>query len=213
MQKLGYLASILLLTAVIVGPIGLSHAAPVDTAAAAHGNHKKGLEASYQEQDARFKAEKQRAADVKAKMEAMKKAAQKDIDAAIAARGEAIKKADLPTAADILAKLKENAKATGNAFPNSGAGHYRDAPSKSQTDLEKQRQAFAENVKAQKEMIASSAAKDVKATVDEGRKVPKVQKELTADEQKAQDEAQKAEAKKAAEIKKEKYGGIHYNRK
>lgn len=213
MQKLGYLASILLLTAVIVGPVGLSHAAPVDTALAAKGNQEKGLQAFYQMKDDRFMAEKQRAADVKAKMEAMKKAAQKDTDAMIAARADAIKKGDLPTAADILAKLRADAKATGNAFKNSGAGHYRDSTSKSQIDLEQQRKAFAENVKSQKEMIASSAAKDVKATLDEGRKVPKVQKELTADEQKAQDDAQKAEAKKAAEVQKEKYGGIHYNRK
>jgi len=147
------------------------------------------------------------------KAEEVKKAAQKDVDATIAARATAIKKNDLPTAADIMAKLREDAKSTGNAFPNSGSGNYRVGPSKSQTDLEKQREAFAENVKSQKEMIASSAAKDVKATLDEGHKVPGKQKLLTADEQKVQDDAQKAEAKKAAEVKKQKYGGIHYNRK
>lgn len=205
MEKLGYLATILLLTAVIVGPIGLSHAAPVDTAADSKANHKKSLEESYKEREARFNAEKQRAADVKAKMEEMKKAAQKEIDAAIAARGEAIKKSDLPTTADIIAKIKADAKATGNHFPHSGT-NFRDGTSKSQTDLEQQRKSYEESVKAHKESIAKSATKNIKSDIDAARNVPTKQKMLTADEQAAQDKEATEQAQKATAAKKAKYG-------
>ena len=205
MEKLGYLATILLLTAVIVGPIGLSHAAPVDTAADAKAEHKKGLEASYADRDARFNAEKQRAADVKAKMEAMKKTAQKEIDAAIAARAQAIKQSDIPTTADLLAQIKAEAKATGNHFPNSGT-NFRDGTSKSQVDLEQQRKSFDESIKAYKESIAKSSTKNIKSDVDSSRRVPTKQMQLTADEQAAKDKVAKEQAQKASEAHKARYG-------
>lgn len=207
MQKLGYLASILLLTAVIVGPIGLSHAQTANTAADAKKAGEEGRAKFDQMRADRLEAQKQSAADIKAKMTAMKMAAAKDIEAASAARAAAIKKQDLPTAVDVLTQLKANAKAAIEARASSGG------PSKSQVSIEQEREAFAMKVKAQKESLPTSADKDVKVTIDVGHKVPKVQKELGATDQMAKEEAQKAQADKAAEVKQTKYGKIHYNRK
>ena len=207
MQKLGILASILLLTAVVIGPIGLSYAQTANTAAAAKEKHDEGRSAFDQMRADRLESQKQMAADIKAKMMAKKMAAAKAIEDAIAARNESIKKDDLPRTADVLAKLREEAKAAIEARKSSGG------PSESQTALESEREAFAMKVKAQKEYLPKSPEKDVKRTFDEAVKVPKVQKELGATDQKAKEEAQKAEADKAAEIKKDKYGKIHYNRK
>lgn len=207
MQKLGILASILLLTAVVIGPIGLSYAQTANTAAVAKEKHDEGRSEFDQMRADRLEAQKQKAADTKAKMMAKKMAAAKAIEDAIAARNEAIKKDDLPRTADVLAKLREEAKAAIEARKSSGG------PSESQTALESEREAFAMKVKAQKEYLPKSPEKDVKRTFDEAVKVPKTQKDLGATDQKAKEEAQKAEAQKASEIKKDKYGKIHYNRK
>jgi hypothetical protein len=207
MQKLGILASILLLTAVIVGPIGLSYAQTVDTAAVAKEKNEKGRDAFDQTRADRLEAQKQKAADIRAQMQAKKMQAAKAIEEAIAKRNEAIQKKDQPTAADILAALKEEARAAIDARKASGG------PSESQVDLESQRENFAMKVKSQKENLPKTPAKDLKVTVDTGHKVPKTQKDIGALDQKAKEEAQKAEADKAAEVKKSKYGSIHYNRK
>lgn len=207
MQKLGILASILLLTAAIVGPVGLSYAQTVDTSSVAKEKHEKARDAFDQTRADRLEAQKQKAADIKAQMQAKKMQAAKAIEEAIAKRNEAIQKKDQPTAADILAALKEEAKAAIDARKASGG------PSKSQVDLEAQRENFAMKVKSQKENLPKAPAKDLKVTVDTGHKVPKTQKDIGALDQKAKEEAQKAEADKAAEIKKQKYGSIHYNRK
>jgi hypothetical protein len=207
MQKLGILASILLLTAVIVGPIGLSYAQTVDTAAVAKEKNEKGRDAFDQTRADRLEAQKQKAADIRAQMQAKKMQAAKAIEEAIAKRNEAIQKKDQPTAADILAALKEEARAAIDARKASGG------PSESQVDLESQRENFAMKVKSQKENLPKAPAKDLKVTVDTGHKVPKTQKDIGALDQKAKEEAQKAEADKAAEVKKSKYGSIHYNRK
>jgi hypothetical protein len=207
MQKLGILASILLLTAAIVGPVGLSYAQTADTAATAKTKHEQSREAFDQARADRLEAQKQKAADIKAQMQAKKMQAAKAIEEAIAKRNEAVKKNDLPTAADILAKIKEEAKAAIDARKSSGG------PSKTQVDLEAQRENFAMKVKEHKENLPKAPAKDLKVKVDADRKVPKTQKEIGALDQKAKEEAQKAEADKAAEIKKQKYGSIHYNRK
>jgi hypothetical protein len=207
MQKLGILASILLLTAVIVGPIGLSYAQTVDTSAAAKEKHEKSRDAFDQTRADRLDAQKQKAADIKAQMQAKKMQAAKDIEEAIAKRNESIQKKDQPTAADILAALKEEAKAAIDARKASGG------PSKSQVDLESQRENFAMKVKSHKENLSKAPAKDLKVTVDSSHKVPKTQKDIGAVEEKAKQEATKTEADKAAEVKKQKYGSIHYNRK
>ncbi len=207
MQKLGILASILLLTAVVIGPIGLSYAQTANTAAAAKAKHEEGRDAFDQMRADRLEAQKQKAADIKAAMMAKKMATAKAIEEMIAARNAALAKNDLPTAADVLAKIKEDARAAIEARKAAGG------PSESQTALEKEREAFAMKVKAQKEYLPKSPEKDVKRTFDEQVKVPKTQKDLGAIDQKSKEEAQKAEAAKAAAIKKDKYGQIHYNRK
>ncbi|MGQ0606773.1 MAG: hypothetical protein ACT4OD_07510 [Candidatus Nitrosotenuis sp.] len=207
MQKLGILASILLLTSVVIGPIGLSYAQTANTAAAAKANHDESRNAFDQMRADRLEAQKQMAADIKAAMMAKKMAVAKAIEEMIAARNAAMKKNDLPTAAEVLAKLREDARAAIDARKPAGG------PSDSQTALETEREAFAMKVKAHKESIPKSPEKDVKRSFDESVKVPKVQKDLGATDQKAKEEAQKAEAEKAAEIKKDKYGKIHYNRK
>jgi hypothetical protein len=207
MQKLGILASILLLSAAIIGPVGLSYAQTVDTAAVAKAKNNDGRDAFDQSRADRLDAQKQKAVDIKAQMQAKKMQAAKAIEEAIAKRNEAIQKKDHSTAADILATLKEEANAAIDARKASGG------PSKSQVDLESQRENFAMKVKAQKEDIKKSSEKNIKATIDAARKVPKTQKDIGALDQKAKEEAQKSEADKAAEVKKSKYGSIHYNRK
>ena len=207
MQKLGYLASILLLTAVIVGPIGLSYAQTANTAADAKKAGEENRAKFDQMRADRLEAQKQAAADIKAKLTAAKMAAAKDIQAAIAARAEAVKKQDLPTAVDVLTQLKEQAKAAIDAKKSAGG------PSKSQVSIEQERESFAMKVKAQKESLKTAADKDVKVAIDQSHKVPKIQKEIGATDQMAKEEAQKAQADKAAEIKESKYGKIHYNRK
>lgn len=207
MQKLGILASILLLAAAIIGPVGLSYAQTANTAAVAKETNEKARDAFDQMRADRLEAQKQSAVDIKAKMQAKKTPVAKAIEATVAARAEAIKKNDLPTAADVLAKLKEDAKAAIAAKASSGG------PSKSQVDLEKQRESFAMKVEEQKANLPVSADKDVKVTIDGGHKVPKTQKDLGALDQKAKEESQKEQADKAVDVKKSKYGGIHYNRK
>ena len=207
MQKLGILASVLLLAAAIIGPVGLSYAQTVDTAAVAKEKNEKARDAFDQTRADRLEAQKQQAVDIRAQMQAKKMQVGKDVEAMIAARAEAIKKSDLPTASDVLAKLKEDAKAAIAAKASSGG------PSKSQVDLEKQRGAYAEKVQAENKNRPISADKDIKVTIDGGHKVPKTQKDLGALDQKAKEESQKAEADKAVDVKKSKYGGIHYNRK
>jgi hypothetical protein len=207
MQKLGILASILLLTAAIIGPVGLSYAQTVDTHAVAKAKHEKSRDAFDQARADRLEAQKQKAADIKAQMQAKKMQAAKAIEEAIAKRNEAIQKKDHPTAADVLAALKGEAKAAIDARKASGG------PSDSQVDLEAQRENFAMKVKSQKENLPKAPAKDLKVAIDVGHKVPKIQKDIGAVEEKAKQEATKAEADKAAELKKQKYGSIHYNRK
>lgn len=207
MQKLGYLASILLLTAVIAGPIGLSYAQTANTAADAK---KMGEEnrAKFDEMRAqRLEMQKKAADEIKAKMTAMKMSSAKAIADAIAARNAAIKKEDLPTAVDVISKLKAEAKAAIDARKASGG------PSESQVALEQDREDFAMKVKAQKESLKVAPEKDVKVTIDVNHKVPKVQKDLGATDQMSKEAAAKAQADKAAAIKESKYGKIHYNRK
>ena len=207
MQKLGYLATILLLTAVFVGPIGLSFAQTANTAADAKTAAEENRAKFDQMRAERLEMQKQRAAEIKEKMMAKKMSAAKDLEAMIAARAEALKKSDLPTAADYLTKLREQGRAAIEARKAAGG------PSESQTALEQEREAFAMKVKAHKESLPTAPEKDLKVSVDVGHKVPKVQKDIGATDQKAKEEAAKVQADKAAEIKAKKYGQIHYNRK
>jgi len=169
--------------------------------------HEQARDAFDQTRADRLEAQKQSAADVKAKMQAKKMQAGKAIEESIAARESKIKNEDIPRAADLLDQVHQNAKAAIDARKSSGG------PSDSQTDLESQRENFAMKVKSQKENLKKAPAKDVKVTIDVGHKVPKTQKEIGATDQNAKEAAQKAEADKAAEIAKKMYGSIHYNRK
>ena len=63
MQKLGILASVLLLAAAIIGPVGLSHAQTVDTAAVAKEKDEKARDAFDQTRADRLDAQKQQAAN------------------------------------------------------------------------------------------------------------------------------------------------------
>ncbi len=207
MQKLGYLATVLLLTAVIVGPIGLSYAQTANTAADAKAAGDESRAKFDQMRADRLEMQKQRAAEIREKMMAKKMSSAQDLEAMIAARAEALKKADLTTTADYMTKLKAQAKAAIEARKAAGG------PSESQTALEQEREAFAMKVKAHKESLPTAPEKDLKVTVDAGHKVPKTQKDIGATDQKAKEEATKAQADKAAAIKEKKYGQIHYNRK
>jgi hypothetical protein len=207
MQKLGILASVLLLTAAIIGPVGLSYAQTVDTAAVAKTKNEQGRDAFDQMRADRLEAQKQKAADIRAAMQAKKAQIAKDIEAMIAARADSMKKKDRPTTSDVVAQLREEAKTAIEARKAPGG------PSDSQVDINDQRAAFAEKVKAFKEYIQKAPVKDLKVTIDAGHKVPKMQKDLGALDQKSKEEATMAQADKAEAIKNAKYGAIHYNRK
>jgi hypothetical protein len=207
MQKLGILASVLLLASVMVGPIGLSYAQTVDTAKAARANHDE-VKASTEEKKAdRFAAQVQKAADIKAAMAAKKAAAAKEIAAAIAARNAAIKKEDIPRTGDMLAELKATAKEQIDARKAAGG------PSKVQVALEQDRAAFAKKVQEHKASIPKSPEKDHKYTKDDKRGRDKTLKGYDAIDQYSKESELKKEDKKAVSERDEKASQMHYNRK
>lgn len=191
MQKLGYLASVLLLASVIIGPIGLSHAQTVDTATVAKVKAEKIRAEMDKQREERLQMQLKMASDAKSKMQAMKMQAEKDIEAKIVERNQAIKKNDLPTAADIIAQIKANAKAAIEARAAPGG------PGKVQTQLEKDRMAFDEKVKDQKEWLVKSVQKDVKYTKDDKRLRDKTLKNYAAIDQLSKETSLKGEYKKA----------------
>jgi hypothetical protein len=208
MQKLGYLASVLLLASVIVGPIGLSHAQTVDTHRDSKMKHDEMRANMDQSRADRLDAQKARAADVKAMFNAKKAEAQKAIDEMIAARNQAIKKSDLPTAAELLAQYKEAAKNAIDARKPSGG------PSKVQKALEKDREAFSMKVQEHQKMIPKSPDKDIKSAKDDNRLRPKTLKAVDAMDQLSKEEVQKAEEKKAEADRDKAYAEMHHkNRK
>jgi len=205
MKNWAILVTLALLTSVTLVPY--SYAEDISEREPTKAKHEQARDAFDQTRADRLEAQKQSAADVKAKMQAKKMQAGKAIEESIAARESKIKNEDIPRAADLLDQVHQNAKAAIDARKSSGG------PSDSQTDLESQRENFAMKVKSQKENLKKAPAKDVKVTIDVGHKVPKTQKEIGATDQNAKEAAQKAEADKAAEIAKKMYGSIHYNRK
>jgi hypothetical protein len=208
MQKLGYLASVLLLASVIIGPIGLSHAQTVDTHKDSKVKHDEMRANMDQTRAEKLDSLKARAADAKAAFNAKKAAAQKAIDEMIAARNQAIKKSDLPTAADLLAQIKEEAKNAIDARKPAGG------PSKVQKALEKDREAFSMRVQEHQKMIPKSPDKDIKSVKDDSRLRPKTLKALDAVDQLSKEEAQKAEEKKAEADRAKAYAEMHHkNRK
>ena len=206
MQKLGILASVLLLASVMVGPIGLSYAQTVDTAKAARANHDEIKAAAEKAKAERFEAQVKKAAEIKAAMNAKKAAAAKEIQAAIAARSETIKKEDLPTTGDVLAKVRSMAEEQIEARKAPGG------PSKVQKALEEDRASYAKRIDDYKSKVPKSADKDHKYTKDDKRGREKTLKNLGAADQYSKESELKKEDKKAISERDQKASKMHYNR-
>ncbi|GEM_PF-1917599 len=207
MQKLGILASVLLLASVIIGPIGLSYAQTVDTAKASRAHADEVKTMAEQEKADRLAAQIKMAADTKAAMNAKKAAAAKEIAAAIAARNAAIKKEDLPQAGDVLAKVKTMAKEQIDARKATGG------PSKVQKALAEDRAAYAKRIDEYKKTLPTTPDKDHKYTKDDKRGRDKELKNYGAIDQYSKESGLKKEDKKAVSERDTKASQMHYNRK
>jgi hypothetical protein len=203
MQKLGILASVLLLASVILGPIGLSYAQTVDTNKAAKMSHEEKRAMMNKQKEERLEAQKQKAAEIKAKMNAKKEAAEKEIEAAMAARKAAMKE-NLPRTEDIIAKLKEAAKEAIDAKKSSGG------PSEVQKALEKEREALKKRIEEHKKTIQKLPEKDIKYAKEDQQGREKKLKSYDAVDQYSKEIGLKKEYKKAEEIKKQKQAEMHH---
>ncbi|MEM3064683.1 MAG: hypothetical protein QW177_04850 [Candidatus Nitrosotenuis sp.] len=203
MQKLGILASVLLLASVIIGPVGLSYAQTVDTNKAAKMSHEEKRAMMDKQREERLEAQKQKAAEIKAKMNAKKEAAAKEIEAAMASRQAAIKE-DLPRTEDIIAKLKAAAKEAIEAKKPSGG------PSDVQKALEKDREALKKRIEEYKMMIPKSPQKDIKYLKEDQQGREKKLKGYDATDQYSKEVELKKQYKKAEEIKKQKEAELHH---
>ncbi|MGQ0772378.1 MAG: hypothetical protein ACT4NT_06380 [Nitrososphaerota archaeon] len=207
MQKLGILASVLLLASVIVAPIGLSYAQTVDTAKAAKSKLDETKAQMDQAKADRLAAQIQKAADIKAKMNAKKEAAAKDLAAAIAARNAAMGKEDLPTTADVVAKIRAMAAEQIEARKAAGG------PSKVQVALEEDRAAHAKRIAEHKMTIPATPDKDQKYVKEDKRGRDKTLKGYDATDQLSKESELKKENKKAEAIRAKEAAKMHYNRK
>ncbi|MEM3006892.1 MAG: hypothetical protein QXW37_00715 [Candidatus Nitrosotenuis sp.] len=203
MQKLGILASVLLLTSVLVGQVGLSYAQTVDTHKAAKMSHEEKRAMLDKQREERLEAQKQKAAEIKAKMNAKKEAAAKELAAVLAARQTAIKE-DLPRTEDIIAKLKASAKKAIDARKSSGG------PSEVQKALEKEREALKKRIEEHKMMIPKSPQKDIKYVKEDQKGREKKLKGYDAVDQYSKEVELKKEYKKAEEIKKQRQAEMHH---
>lgn len=206
MQKLGILASILLLASVIVAPIGLSYAQTVDTAKVAKSKSEEAKIQAEQAKKDRLEAQIQKAAEIKAMMAAKKEAAAKEIAAAIAARKTAMKE-DLPTADVVIEKYMSAAKDAVAARKSAGG------PSKVQVQLEEDRAAFAKKVQEHKMSIPKTPDKDQKYNKDDKRGRDNTLKGYDAVDQLSKESALKKENKKAEAERAERAAQMHYNRR
>lgn len=207
MQKLGILASVLLLASVIVGPIGLSYAQTVDTAKAAKSKLDETKAQMDQAKADRLAAQIQKAADTKAKMNAKKEAAAKDLAAAISARNTAIGKEDLPTTADVVAKIRAMASKQIEARKAAGG------PSEVQKALEDDRAAHAKRIAEHKKTIPATPDKDQKYVKEDKRGRDKTLKGYDAADQLSKESELKKENKKAEATRAKEAAKMHYNRK
>jgi hypothetical protein len=210
MQRLGILASILLLTSAIIGPLGISYAVePTDTQRDSKVKHDDVRSAIDQKRAERHEALKQMASEVKAKLNAKKTAAQKDIDAAISARNEAILARDTPTStADFIAKLKEQA-AEAIAKRKAAGG-----PSKVQVALEADREAYAKRISEHQSMVPKSPEKDIKYVKETKHDRMKKLKAADAVDQESKESSQIDQQEKATEMRDAAYAAMHHkNRK
>lgn len=207
MQKLGILASVLLLASVIVGPIGLSYAQTVDTAKASREHHDEVRTLTEQEKADRFAAQVQKAADIKAAMAAKKAAAAKEIAAAIAARNAATKKEDIPQTGEILAKVRALAQEQIDARKAAGG------PSKVQKALDEDRASYAKKIEEYKKTLPTTPDKDHKYAKDDKRGRDGKLKKLDALDQYSKESELKKEDKKAIAERDAEASKMHYNRK
>lgn len=203
MQKLGILASVLLLASVFVGPIGLSYAQTVDTNKAAKMSHEEKRAMMDKQREERLEAQKQKAAEIKAKMNAKKEAAAKELEAALAARQTAMKE-DLPRTEDIIAKLKAAAKEAIDARKASGG------PNEVQKALEKEREALKKRIEEHKMVIPKLPEKDIKYIKEDQKGREKKLKSYDAVDQYSKEVELKKEYKKAEEIKKQRQAEMHH---
>ncbi len=206
MQKLGILASVLLLASVIVGPIGLSYAQTVDTAKASRATHDEVKSSTEQAKADRFAAQVQKAADIKAAMNAKKAAIAKDLAAAIAARNAALNKEDIPTTGDVVAKVKAMAQEQIAARKAPGG------PSKVQVQLDEDRAAHAKRIDEYKMTVPTTHEKDHKYTKDDKRGRDGKLKKHDAVDQYSKESGLKKEDKKAISERDTRASKMHYNR-
>ncbi|MFN3654578.1 MAG: hypothetical protein ACK4TO_04535 [Candidatus Nitrosotenuis sp.] len=203
MQKLGILASVLLLASVLVGPVGLSYAQTVDTNKAAKMSHEEKRAMMDKQREERLEAQKQKAAEIKAKMNAKKEAAAKELEAALTARQTTMKE-DLPRTEEIIAKLKAAAKEAIDTRKASGG------PSEVQKALEKERDALKKRIEEHKMMIPKSPQKDIKYVKEDQKGREKKLKGYDAVDQYSKEVVLKKEYKKAEEIKKQRQAEMHH---
>ncbi len=209
MQKLGIIASTLLLASAVIGPAGIYAIDPTDTQRDSKVKHDDTRSAFDQKRADRLEAQKQMAADIKAKMNAKKAAAQKDIDAAISARNVAVVARDAAVStSDFVAKLKEQADEA--IAKRKAAG----GPSKVQVALEGDRDAFAKRISEHQEMIPKSAEKDIKYLKEKKHDRMKKLRAADAVDQESKEISQVDEQKKATETRDAAYAAMHHkNRK
>jgi hypothetical protein len=208
MQKLGILASVLLLASVMVGPIGLSHAQTVDTNKASKTKHEQMRSMEEQKKAERLAMQIKKAQDAREKMNAKKMAAAAEIAKMIEERNKMIQSKDqIPRTSDYVAKLKEAAKEQIEARKAAGG------PSKVQKALEEDRAALAKKIAEHKMKLKTAPDKDDKYLKDDKRGRDKVLKQLGADDQYSKESELKKQEKKAISERDQKAAQIHYNRK
>ncbi|MEM3173140.1 MAG: hypothetical protein QXE82_06330 [Candidatus Nitrosotenuis sp.] len=198
MRKLGILASVLLLTAAIVGPIGLSYAEPAGFPKDGEARSDKLREQMMKERTESVEARKQQAAEIKAKLEAQKKAAGKSVDSD-KDDVEMWVKHDIPNSAKLIEKLKAQAKELAAKKAASG-------PNESQIDIEKQRAEYQKKVEEYKKERQKMIEEQLKHLKDESQKRTETLKKLGAEEQLEKERLALEQQKRAEALKKQKYG-------
>jgi hypothetical protein len=196
MRKLGILASVLLLTAAIIGPVGLSYAEPAGFPKDGEARSDKLREQMMKERTESVEARKQQAAEIKAKLEAQKKAAGATSDKDDV---EMWGKHDIPNSAKLIEKLKAQAKEIAAKKAASG-------PNESQIDIEKQRAEYQKKIEEYKKERQKMIEEQLKHLKDESQKRTETLKKLGAEEQLEKEKLALEQQKRAEALKKQKYG-------
>jgi hypothetical protein len=154
-----------------------------------------------------LEAQKQKAMEVKERMNAQKAAAAKEIAAAIEARNAAMKKEDIPRAADLIAKWRQMGKEALDARKPAGG------PSEVQKALEQEREALKMRIQEHKATIPKTPEKDHKYTKDDNRGRDAKLKSYGAVDQLSKESELKKQEKMAEKIRDAQAAKMHYNRK